>query len=225
MRFSKLAAVAALTTTLSAGAGQAATVVVGGPGDTDSGHCAPFSCAKRYQQAYDSSLFAGEITITGLTFYNTEHTPGSLASGDYTVRFSTGGRQVGALSNTFATNLGVVHNFFVGHLSGSASPSVTITGAAFTYNPLTDGDLLIDITSNAQLAFSVYMDHRSDLAGFQRLTSFSNSTTGSLGMDRGLVTGFVVEDAIPEPSSWALMILGFGAAGAMLRGAAARTRA
>ncbi|HEY0650029.1 PEPxxWA-CTERM sorting domain-containing protein [Phenylobacterium sp.] len=226
MRFSTLAAVAALTTTLSAGAAQAATtIVVGGPGKPDAGDCAPFSCAQRYQQAFDSSLFAGEITIVGLTFYNTERSPGALAEGDYTVRFSTGGGQVGALSNTFANNLGVVHDFFAGHISGPASPSFTIAGAAFTYNPLTDGDLLLDITSNAPLAFSVYMDHRTEFAGFQRLVNFSNRATGSLGANQGLVTGFVVEEAIPEPSTWALMILGFGAAGAMLRGARRGARA
>lgn len=224
MRFSSFAAAAAaLATMLPASAAQAAaTVVVGGPGKPDAGDCAPFSCAQRYQQAFDSSLFAGEITIVGLTFYNTERSAGALAEGDYTIRLSTGGGQVGALSNTFANNLGSVHTFFVGHLSGPASPSVTIAGAAFTYNPQTDGDLLLDITSTAPLAFSVYMDHRTDFAGFERLVSFSNRATGSLGADQGLVTGFVVEDAIPEPSTWALMILGFAAAGAMLRGARVR---
>ena len=218
MRFSTRAAAAALATVLSAGAAQAATVVVGGPGESDAGDCAPFGCAKRYQQAYDSSLFAGEITITGITFYNTERPPGSLAAGDYIVRFSTGGGQVGALSNTFASNLGVVHDFFAGQLSGSASPSFTITGSAFTSNPLTDGDLLLDVTSNAPADFSVYLDRRSGFAGFQRLISFSSgATTGSRTSNYGLVTGFVVEEAIPEPSTWALMILGFGAAGAALR--------
>lgn len=220
MRLSQLVAVAALAVGVSAGAVQAATLVVGGPGDPEAGDCAPFSCAQRYQQAYDSGLFADRITIVGLTFYNTERAPGSLAEGDYTLRFSIGGGQAGALSSTFAGNLGVVHDFFAGHLSGSASPSFTITGAPFTYDPSTDGDLLLDVTSNAPLAFSVNIDRRSGFAGFQRLISFSNRANGSLADDYGLVTGFVVEEGIPEPSTWALMILGFGAAGVMLRAAA-----
>lgn len=226
MRFSTLSAATVLATMISAGAVQAATVVVGGPAKADAGDCAPFSCAQRYQQAYDSSLFPGEITILGLVFYNAVRSAGTFAEGDYTVRFSTGGGQAGALSNTFASNLGVVHAFFAGHLSGPTSPSFTLAGAPFTYNPLTDGDLLLDVTSTASLAFSAYMDHRTEFAGFQRLVSFSNRATGSLGANQGLVTGFVVaEDAIPEPSTWALMILGFGAAGAMLRGARARVGA
>ena len=53
----------------------------------------------------------------------------------------------------------------------------------------------------------------------------SLNTTGTLRVDTvqrvsigaGVITGAINAPAIPEPGTWALMIMGFGAAGAMLR--------
>ncbi len=45
-----------------------------------------------------------------------------------------------------------------------------------------------------------------------------NTTVGSAATSASARLGFsIVESAIPEPTTWALMIMGFGAAGAMLR--------
>lgn len=200
---------------------QASTLVVGGPAVPVTGaNCAPFGCLARYQQAYSSSLFSGPITITGLTFYNTTTTPGSIYSTTYTITLSSGGGSVGSLSNIFDDNVGSnVETFFTGALSGPANPSFTITGNPFVYNPAS-GDLLLDVTpASANSGYgTVFNDARTgDFSGFQRVYSFGgnyggNNTSSSDGW--GLVTGFVSSPSTtPLPASLPLMASGLGMIG------------
>ncbi|WP_337189348.1 PEPxxWA-CTERM sorting domain-containing protein [Phenylobacterium sp.] len=52
----------------------------------------------------------------------------------------------------------------------------------------------------------------------QTLTSIVFTDTGATGYQRGVLTGLTLQTAVvPEPASWAVMILGFGAAGSALR--------
>src|ERR1700690_2138574 len=48
--------------------------IIGLPADPGNGNCFPFGCAYNgsYQQVYSSSQFSGPMTITALSFYNTQ---------------------------------------------------------------------------------------------------------------------------------------------------------
>lgn len=54
-----------------------------------------------------------------------------------------------------------------------------------------------------------------DASGFNAPTGFYHDNPGSFSVDVSLTAP--TTGAIPEPSTWAMMILGFGAAGAMMR--------
>ena len=200
---------------------QASTLVIGGPAQPVVGaNCAPFGCYARYQQAYSASLFSGPITITGLTFYNTTYTPGTINPTTYTITLSSGGGTVGSLDSVFDNNVGAnVETFFSGALSGAASPSFTITGNPFVYDPVS-GDLLLDVTpASVNSGFgTVYNDARlGDFAGFQRVYSSGSNFSGqnSFSSDGwGLVTGFETEAATtPLPAALPLFASGLGVIG------------
>jgi hypothetical protein len=59
------------------------SITIGAPGNPFDGDCAPFGCTLEYQQVYGSGLFPGAISITGLTFFNDNFVPGSIANADY----------------------------------------------------------------------------------------------------------------------------------------------
>jgi hypothetical protein len=218
--FRTLLAGPAIAATLALAPGLAfADVTVGQP-RVAGGDCAPFGCAIRYQQAYDASLFSGAIDIVGLTFHNSEIEPydlTSIAPATYTIRLSSGGGSVGALSTTFDNNLGAdVATFFAGALSGPTGAQFTISGSLFHYDPAA-GDLVVDVTkSGGGSDFSAFLDYRDDFTGFQRVFSYEDTVVGSADSNWGLVTTFNTA-AIPEPATWALMIGGFGMAGVALR--------
>lgn len=51
----------------------------------------------------------------------------------------------------------------------------------------------------------------------QTLTSIVFTDTGANGFQRGALTAVTLSGGVPEPASWAMMILGFGTAGGMIR--------
>src|SRR5262249_39157969 len=134
---------------------------IGAPGDPFTGDCAPFGCALEYQQVYGNSLFSGAVTITGLTFFNNNFVPGSIADANYVISLSTTAAAVNGLSSVFADNLGTDNQvFFSGPLGGliGASNEFTITGTSFSYDPAM-GNLLLTITKDGgDLDFSVFLD-------------------------------------------------------------------
>ncbi len=189
------------------------TVTIGAPGNPSDGDCAPFGCTLEYQQVYGAGNFSGLgdlVTITGLTFFNDNFVPGSIAPADYTISLSTTSAAVDGLDSTFANNLGADNAvFFSGALGGLIGPTnqFTITGAPFTYDPTT-GNLLLTVTSDGDgLQFSVFLDYLSSApAGtLSRISSFDLSgVADTVQSDTGLVTQFTYSaqnSAVPEPGS------------------------
>jgi hypothetical protein len=193
------------------------TFTIGAPGNPNDGDCAPFGCTVEYQQVYGAGNFSGlggPITISGLTFFNDNFVPGSIAPADYTISLSTTSAAVDGLDSTFANNLGADNAvFFSGALGGLIGPTnqFTITGTPFLYNPAS-GNLLLTVTSDGDgLQFSVFLDYLSSApAGtFSRISSFdATGIADTVQPDTGLVTQFTFSSstaAVPELDSvWLL---------------------
>jgi hypothetical protein len=202
--------VSALVVVFGLGLAEGQSVTIGTP-SVDGGNEYPFgSTIPAYQQVYAATDFSGPIVISGITFFNTTNPAGSIDPATYQIELSTTSAAVNGLSATFASNYGSDNTtVFDGILSGSASPSFTIPTTSFQYNP-SMGNLLLTIfqTGSTQTS-TVFLDAYSTDSGglFSRTYSFSG-TTGANGEDGwGLVTEF---DAVPEPSTYAMLIAGFG---------------
>jgi hypothetical protein len=114
-----------------------------------------------YQQVYDSGLFSGPVSITGITFFKLNFLTGEVAAANYTMSLSTTAAVVNGLSATLADNLGADNQaFFTGALGGplGATGELALLGTAFPYDP-TLGNLLLNVT----------MSRPDELSPFRRL--------------------------------------------------------
>jgi hypothetical protein len=133
--------------------------IIGLPADPNYGNCFPFGCAYNgsYQQVYISSQFSGPITITGLSFYNTQVNDEATAmnSGTWTISLSTTSKNLDTLSTTFSNNIGPDNTqVFSGNLAQSWAFGDTLAivlTTPFTYNP-SSGNLLMTVVATGTTA-------------------------------------------------------------------------
>ena len=143
-------------------------------------------------------------------------------------------------SNTLCGSLGNCLTFRIQVTNGAASQDgiETVTSGpfskAFTYNvgynaivgdnaPLTISDsifgaMAFSFTSNSNTGNIIMPGSSSDYLIIQ--TSATNYTAGSISFQdsqTATVNGFIPAAAVPEPATWGLMLVGFGAIGAMTR--------
>lgn len=181
-----------------------ATVITVGP--TNSGNDCTFPCMVRLQQAYDSSVFPGQVTINEISF------------------FSTATHQMNA---TYSLFVGYIdsYNGLTSDLDDNASggttlfDSLVLTGSsfagdvtrftgAFNYNPA-KGDLLIDIIRSAETGVNTGRFAASSGLPVARAYQWpSNSTFAQVGY--GISTQFEV---VPTPGSLAIIGIGLLAVG------------
>lgn len=195
---------------------QAATTV----GTPEGSNAIPFSSPllfdlSIYQQLYAASAFAGPTAINTISF---DFSSGiDLATADLDISFYLSPLGVGDLTETAADNRGILlSNFGSFSTSGSAPTVLSFTGSMFNYNPL-EGNLLMQINySNVTSdGFSFYAR---DVLGSTVTQRYYGGETGIATGGSGLVTTFsVVNAGVPEPSTWAFMIFGFGAIGGAMR--------
>ena len=110
-----------------------------------------------------------------------------------------------SLTKSFNTVLGLLYTvaFDYGAIGGGSDPlTVTAGGQSFDYNPTASNNLTYTSTSFSFL-------------GDGAATTLSFSTPGTFGVDT--IIDNVSVSAVPEASTWAMMIFGMGAVGAAMR--------
>ncbi len=164
-----------------------------------------------YQQVYDDSAFSGPITISELTFYNSALPGGVPNPGAFQIYLASTNQPVGGIVNNIPdlASATLVYDAALPSLTnGELDFSLSHT---FTYNPAPGNNLLL-IVRNFNFSASaspLFLDSdTSNTVTSSRHYSGPNGTSGNLRS--GLVTGFNENvTAVPEPSTWAMMILGF----------------
>ncbi len=103
-------------------------------------------------------------------------------------------------------------------VGGAAPSTLSFNGSRLSYDP-TLGDLLMDVSItnvvNDDALYGVF--YNADYNGSDTLRAFANRDGAYSGTTGGLVTTFSLAGGVPEPATWALMILGFGAVGGAMR--------
>lgn len=210
---------AALVAVCSAPA-RAATLDIG---TANTSNCVPFCVqAVRYQQVYAAASFANAVEISAITFlFNGGLAPGvGTATGTFNIDFWLTDRAPGALLTDLDANRGVLLGSFGGFDLNGDPGDLVFAGPAFQYDPAL-GNLLLEIRADGVPGVPVIA------AGFLAQspgTLFSRAFQSAGGpvttTDVGLVTRFTLEGpaaAIPEPATWAMLVLGFAAAGRAAR--------
>jgi hypothetical protein len=224
-------ALAATCTLAIATGASAATYIVGAAATSNNGAPFVFDSGPRYQQVYSANQFTGPLSISGITFYGSKDYPlYRLAEGMFQISLSTTDKTVHNLNGNYVDNIGADQTeVFSGTMPVLQDPMAqqnTKSYASFTlpftttfnYDPL-KGNLLLDVTSKTGFggigslqAYNVFTDSASEVT--------ARVFRGNLQYGFGLTTGFVeaMPAGVPEPATWAMMIIGFGLTGAMMRG-------
>jgi hypothetical protein len=170
---------------------------------------------------YDSVIVSGNAGSfpTLLHAQNVDVNNGGTGTGDLTV-YVTRTNLLGALPDAYRSSFTSNNNPtlqgttpFTVTMATYVNPdnSLFVTGASHLLS--TFGTSAVGATSSNQLAF-----FNNNLAGpYSVTTTFriqANGSTSDASSSPSIILSAV---AVPEPATWALMILGFGSAGAMLR--------
>lgn len=134
------------------------------------------------------------------------------------VAFGGGGPGSGTLSTSFRTALGRLYTV--------AFQYAALGGGSEDLSFFVNGNLIGTVSPTAQnqpISFANGSFQFTGFSGFGPNTTLSISSTGTFGVD-AILDNLSVSGAVPEPATWALMIMGFGAVGgAMRRRAKVRT--
>lgn len=168
-----------------------------------------------HRQLYSSAIFSGPVAITSIRFYTGYSTP---IQADYTVSLATVSAALDAFPIGSPEN---EHVFFSGRAgTGIFDPIFTVrpfsfSGPAYIYDP-SAGNLLVSIhaANYGPLTYARFFQEYSPAFGPPTISSTVSHSLGfHAGMD-GLATTFFTADIqnIPEPGTYGLTALGFGAA-------------
>jgi len=203
---------AALAIGLSAAAITPSQALIAGTADTS--NSIPFDTGgfgSYYQQVYSG---LSSMTINSLTFYNSKAPGGNPATGSFQLYLSyvPSSTNIASFDNTFiSVPDGTFTQVYSGTLPSLANGKLEFAlSTAFNYNPA-DGYLMLT-TYNPNLSgdgnlFLDFDQNNPQING--RFSAFRYDA-----WNQGLVTGFNEQvSAVPEPSTWAMMILGFAGVG------------
>ena len=190
----------------------------------------------RTQQVYSSSFFTGPQLLTSIAFRSTPNFRNGADYGNVIFNLSTTsfGDETGTpLSSVFANNIGSDETtVFSGALSFAAPATndfeyVVNFSTPFLYDPA-QGNLLLDslIPVGASVSGAGFFLASYDVANqindgvYSVNAIFDGAATSGTANTAGTISRFVgtaVGGAVPEPSAWAMMIVGFGVVGGSKR--------
>lgn len=179
------------------------------------GNCFPFGCGYTgtYQQVYGASAFSAPTTINNVEFFASPSFPLGSNGSTYTLNFYLTSKSVDGLSTNPADNRTTLLSSFGTFVPGA---SYSFTGNSFSYNPLL-GNLLLDISTSGSPGDTNALSF-SSLSGDAMSNLYRSGGTGALTTGtNGLVTRFAQVSVVPEPGTWAMMLLGFAGVGMSTR--------
>lgn len=196
-----------------------ASALVIGTADTESSM--PFGSTQAgytFQQIYSKSSFTAPTTISNLTFYATRYPNGTPTTGTYDIYFSTSALSVASFDETNSTAYPYMDASFTKVFSGTMSALVNNKlvinlDNSFTYDPSTENLVMTVVNRDYAGNYNLFLDadQNNGVMNF-RMSSYPYN------FNTGLVTGFnEAVAAVPEPATWAMMVAGFGVAGAAMR--------
>jgi PEP-CTERM motif len=191
-------------------------------GSKDSGNCYPFNCNDSgsnvgqsfdYQEMYLGTA-VGAITINQISFqaWPFGNTP-ALLGGSYDITLGTTFSPLGSVGLVPLNNVATFDNVTISSAHG-ISNYLTFNGVAYAFNPLTEGNLVMEVVVNNQDNVPNGSGNGylwADYTGADVLRAYMIGSGGVTGQTTGaLVTTF---NGVPEPSTWAMMMLGFAGLG------------
>lgn len=186
-------------------------------------NCGPFACMagggfSLYQQVYSADAFSAPEAIDTISFF--KGVSGPMDSATYAISFYLSPFGPQELTLDAAANKGaLLSSFGTFSLAGELPDILTFNGSGFTYDP-SAGNLLMQVEvlgvteAVGELAF-----FKADRFGTETSRFIGGAGTSPVVDRIGLVTRFGVPPvpAVPEPATWAMMLIGFGIAGAAMR--------
>jgi hypothetical protein len=180
-------------------------------------------------QVYSAQNFSGSTTILGLDF--------SLPSGEplylppefsiFAYYTSQSGDELSASKQPIPGSL--IANFGTFTYKGLLRSSLQLTGSGFEYNPEVN-NLLIAVVGKDSVGVQTYTRTDPQTGDLIYYNTIKQPASSVVSRARELQTTFITASpsAVPEPATWAMMLIGFGAVGCSFRKrktwSAARTR-
>jgi hypothetical protein len=203
---------------VSAAPAAAASVTVG---NKDGGNCYPFNCNDSgtnvgqtiaYQEEYLGTA-VGSLTFSKITFYAYPYLTPYVLGGSYDISFGTTTAPLSSSAPVTLSNVATFADFSVSPAFPVTS-SWTITGALYSFNP-TEGNLVMEVVAtNQDLVYNGDGNGYfwADYTGSSVTRGYQYTVSGGWN---GLTTGADVTtfSGVPEPSTWAMMLLGFAGLG------------
>ena len=187
-------------------------------GNLDGGNCYPFECNDSgtnvgqsfdYFEIYNASAFGpGAVKFDTIGFQGWTPSPGTVLNGNYNISFSTTTAAVGS-----AYPVGLLANtqsFFNGALGGQ-SGDFSISGSTYVYNPAA-GNLVMEVVVTNQDVVPNGSGNGylwADYTGANASRAYLLNNVGAFNGVGADVTSFNTTPAVPEPATWAMLILGF----------------
>ena len=147
--------------------------------------------------------------------------PGGAFAGDNLLRFSAkDGGAADTIYRTLNTVVGATYTY-----SFAVYSDTSLAGASSDFTAMLGSNVLVDFKNSDPFAWGLVIGSYVATSTKTELSFSGFSSKGAYGLDNVSVTGPTVEidlpgtggGAVPEPATWAMMLLGFGVVGATMR--------